>query len=313
MASVVLITGASGFIGTYVTLFFESLGHRVVPVDIQPPTYDLSLLPIKVSSAKLDITDYRDLAKLCKKRKVTHVVHAAHPREEESPEVFTSCLQGMRNVLDVAKDLGVQRVVFASSGLIYGRNKKRERSLVKEDDPVGLYPSYLHRVSKVMGECLGNFYAQSYGVRFVALRFSSVYGPGQSGGLGEAIREGILGRECRPCLSRIPDDPIFVKDAVQAVQLACFSDKPLSPAYNIGCGKGYYETDLERVLKKHLPGVSFRIGKPPVSKTVDQLPHSHLLDISLARDELGFSPGFDLDTGVAAVAKWVRSEKRRMI
>ena len=106
MASVVLITGASGFIGTYVTLFFESLGHRVVPVDIQPPTYDLSLLPIKVSSAKLDITDYRDLAKLCKKRKVTHVVHAAHPREEESPEVFTSCLQGMRNVLDVAKDLG---------------------------------------------------------------------------------------------------------------------------------------------------------------------------------------------------------------
>lgn len=313
MASVVLITGANGFIGTYVTLFFESLGHRVVPVDIQPPTYDLSLLPIKASSAKLDVTANKDLSKLCRKRKITHIVHAAHPREEETPEVFTSCLQGMQNVLATAKDLEVHRVVFASSGLIYGRNKKRERSLVKEDDPVGLYPSYLHRTAKIMGECLGNFYAQNYGVRFVALRFASVYGPGQPGGLGEAIREGILGRECRPKLTRIPDDPIFVKDAVQAVHLACFSDKALSPAYNIGCGKGYYETDLERVLKKHLPGVSFEIEKPPVSKTVDQLPHSHLLDISLARDELGFSPSYDLDGGVAAVAKWVKSEKRRMV
>ncbi len=313
MASIVLITGANGLIGTYVSLLFESLGHRVVPVDILPPFHDLSLLPIKVSNIKLDVTDYRALSKLCKRRKVTHIIHAAYPREEETPELFNSCLQGMRNVLQTAKDLEVQRVVFASSGLIYGRNKKRERSLVKEDDPVGIYPIYLHRMSKIMGECLGNFYAQNYGVKFISLRFASVYGPGQPGGLGAAIKEGILGRECRPQLTRIPDDPIFVKDAVQALHLACFSNRPLSSAYNIGCGKGYFETDLDRAMRKHLPGVSFEIRKPPVSKTVDQLPHSFVLDITLAREELEFTPQFGLDSGVAAIAKWVKSEKRRLV
>lgn len=312
MAAIVLITGANGFLGTYATLLFESLGHRVIPVDINPPSHDLSLLPIKVSSVKLDMTDAKALGRLCKKKKVTHIIHAAHPREEETPSVFNSCLQGMHNILQTAKDLGVRRVVFTSSGSIYGRNKKRERSLVKEDDPVGIYPVYLERTSKIMGESLGNFYAQNYGVKFVSLRLAPVYGPGQPDGLGMAVKEGILGRECHPYLTCTPDDPIFVKDAVQALQIACFTERSLSSAYNIGCGKGYFDVDLERVLRKHLPGVTFEIKKPPVSKTVDQLPHNHLLDITLARDELGFTPAFDLDRGVAAIAKWVKREKKRL-
>ena len=77
MAAIVLITGANGFLGTYATLLFESLGHRVIPVDINPPSHDLSLLPIKVSSVKLDMTDAKALGRLCKKKKVTHIIHAA--------------------------------------------------------------------------------------------------------------------------------------------------------------------------------------------------------------------------------------------
>ena len=163
-----------------------------------------------------------------------------------------------------------------------------------------------------MGEWLGNFYAQHYGVNFVALRFASVYGPGQPGGIGASIKEGLMGRECRPYLSRDPDDPVFVKDAVQALRLACFSERIRSLVYNISCGKSYVADDLDRAMRRHLPGVSFEVGKPPVSKTVEYLPHNQILDVSLARDELGFAPQFDLDNGVAAIASWVRSEKRRL-
>ncbi|NIO11068.1 MAG: NAD-dependent epimerase/dehydratase family protein [Deltaproteobacteria bacterium] len=312
MASVVAITGGTGFMGSYATLLFESLGHRVYPVDLLPPSHDLSLLPIKVKNNRLDVTDSRAFGKLCKSKKVTHIVHLAHPRGEEEPDVLHRSHQAMTSVLEAAKNIGVERVVFASSASIYGLNKKRGRSLAREDDPVGMEPVFLHRTSKIMGEWLGAFYAQQYGLNFVALRFSSVYGPGQSGGLGTAIKEGIMGRECEPSLSRDPDDPIFVKDAVQALRLACFSDQIRSRVYNIGCGKSYVESDLERAMQRHMPEVSFAVQKPPVSKTIEDLPHSNILDVSLARDELGFVPQFDLETGVGAIASWARNEKRRL-
>ena len=157
MASVVLITGGTGFIGSYATLLFESMGHRVVPVDLLPPAHDLSLLPIKVRNNCLDLTDYRALSRLCKSTKVTHMVHLAHPRGDESPEVLHRSHQAMTSVLETAKSIGAQRVVFASSASIYGLNKKRGRSLAREDDPVGIEPVFLHRTSKIMGEWLGNF------------------------------------------------------------------------------------------------------------------------------------------------------------
>jgi len=113
MASVVLITGGTGFIGSYATLLFESMGHRVVPVDLLPPSHDLSLLPIKVKNNCLDVTDYRALSRLCKSNKVTHMVHVAHPRGDENPEVLNDCHQAMRSILETAKGRGVQRVVFA--------------------------------------------------------------------------------------------------------------------------------------------------------------------------------------------------------
>ena len=118
MASVVLITGGTGFIGSYATLLFESMGHRVVPVDLLPPSHDLSLLPIKVKNNRVDVTDYKSLSRLCKGKKVTHMVHVAHPRGDESPEVLNACHQAMSNILETAKGLGVQRVVFVSSASI---------------------------------------------------------------------------------------------------------------------------------------------------------------------------------------------------
>jgi nucleoside-diphosphate-sugar epimerase len=66
-------------------------------------------------------------------------------------------------------------------------------------------------------------------------------------------------------------------------------------------------------MRKHLAEISYAIKELPVSKTIGQLPHSHLLDVTLAREELEFAPALDLDSGIAAIVKWVESEKRRLI
>src|SRR3972149_1123079 len=84
MAATVLITGANGFIGSHTALLFESLGHEIVPLDIVPRSRDLSLLPIKSQSHELDVTDTRAFTDLCRKEKITHIFHAAHPRRDEA-------------------------------------------------------------------------------------------------------------------------------------------------------------------------------------------------------------------------------------
>ena len=177
---------------------------------------------------------------------------------------------------------------------------------------MALYPTLLSRSSKILGEWLGDFYALHRSVSFVALRLSSVYGPGQADGIGTAIKEGILGRECRPYFNQVPDDLIYVKDAMQAFGLACFFEQSESRVYNIASGRGYVEEDLERVMREHLPEVPFEIGEPLDFAAVADNRRSHILDITLAREELGFSPQFDLDSGIDAIAAWVRREKRHL-
>ena len=85
---------------------------------------------------------------------------------------------------------------------------------------------------------MGDFYTQHHGVRFVALRFSSVYGPGQGKGINEAVKNGLLGKACRPYPTRLPDDLIFAKDVARAVSLTCFHDGLISPRLGVALYEG---------------------------------------------------------------------------
>ncbi|MGH7848142.1 MAG: NAD-dependent epimerase/dehydratase family protein [Candidatus Binatia bacterium] len=309
MSVTVLITGANGFIGSHTTLLLESLGHTVVPLDVLPRSRDLSLLPIKTPSILFDATDSAQFRDLCASKKPTHIFHAAHPPRDENPQVLDFVLKATGNVLEAAMKLKAQRVVYASSGALYGQLRKTDGSLIKETDLISVYPTYFYRSAKMVSEWLGDYYSQQHGVRFVALRFSSVYGPGLGRGIPLELKKGVVGLHCKPYLTRIPDDPVYVTDVAEAVRLAFFSESPLSRAYNIGIGKGYSNEDLETAIRKHLPEISFEIGKHPLSATVGPHRDRDVIDISLARAELGFKPKFDLDAGIAATGDWLRKER----
>lgn len=313
MTATVLMTGANGFIGSHTALLFESLGHKIVPLDIVPRSRDLSLLPIKTATHEVDVTDSRAFTDLCRKENITHIFHAAHPRRDEDPNVLTFCLQAMRNILETAKEMNLERVVFSSSGALYGQLRKKDHSLVKEDDPVTIYPTYFYRSAKILGEWLGDFYSQHHGVSFVALRYSSVYGPGLGRGIPLELKKGVLGEKCWPYLTRLPDDPVYVKDVADAVSLALFHERPLSRAYNIAFDRTYSEKDLEQVIRKVLPEIAFEIGKHPHAATVGAHRDRDALDITLARKELGWAPRYDLESGIAEIAAWLREEKHRLV
>jgi nucleoside-diphosphate-sugar epimerase len=312
MSHKVLITGANGFIGSHVTRLMESLGHEVVGMDVVPRSPDLSLLGIRSASHIVNVADASAFRELCERERPTHVFHAAHPPRDESPAVINYCYHAMTNILEAAKDLKIKRVVYSSSASIYGQLKKPDGGLVKEDDAVTIYPTYFYRASKTVSEWMGNFYKEKHGVDFVALRYSSVYGPALYRSIPLELKKGILGQTCRPFLTRPLDDLIYVDDVADAVSRALFADRPLSSAYNIGLDRAYTNEDLTRAIKKALPDLNFEIGQHPNAAEVAPHRLRSPLDISLVKRELGWSPKIYLEEGIARLAAWLVAHKHRL-
>src|SRR6266508_722297 len=312
MPSTVLITGANGFISSHTTRLMESLGHKVVPIDVVARSADLSLLKINTTSHIMNVTDTAPFRALCEKERPTHIFHAAHPPRDESPTVLNYCYHAMTNILEAAKELKIQRVVYSSSASIYGQLKKPDGSLVKEDDAVAIYPTYFYRAAKTVSEWMGDFYKEKHGVDLVALRYSSVYGPGLYRSIPLELKKGILGQPCRPFLTRPLDDLIYIDDVVEAVGRALFADKPLSRAYNIGLDKTYVSEDLTRAIQKALPDLKFEIGQHPNAAEVAPHRMRSPLDISLAKKDLGWEPKIYLEEGIAKLAKWLEENKARL-
>jgi nucleoside-diphosphate-sugar epimerase len=312
MASTVLITGANGFIGSHTTLLLESLGHKVIPVDAMPRSTDLSLLGINTPSHIMDVTDSTAFRKLCDDEKPTHLFHAAHPPRNEDPSVLNFCYQAMTNILEAAKSLKMQRVVYSSSASIYGQLKKPDQSLVREEDAVTIYPTYFYRAAKTVSEWMGDFYREKHGVSFVALRYSSVYGPGLYRSIPLELKKGVLGQPCRPFLTRSLDDLIYIDDVVDAIRRALFIDRRPSRAYNIGLDKTYNSHDLVRAIRKALPDLKFEIGQHPNAAEVGPHRNRDPLDISLAKRELDWTPKIYLEEGIARLTKWLQENKTKL-
>jgi len=156
---------------------------------------------------------------------------------------------------------------------------------------------------------MGDFYKEKHGVDFVALRYSSVYGPGLYRSIPLELKKGVLGQQCRPFLTRPLDDLIYVDDVADAVRRALFADKSLSRAYNIGLDKAYTNEDLIKAIRNALPDLKFEIGQHPNAAEVAPHRMRNPLDISLAKKELGWAPKIYLEEGIARLSKWLQENK----
>src|SRR6185436_17691573 len=259
-----------------------------------------------------NVTDAAAFRALCEKERPTHVFHAAHPPRNEDPSVINYCYHAMTNILEAAKEFGMKRIVYSSSASIYGQLKKPDGSLVKEEDAVSIYPTYFYRAAKTVSEWMGDFYKEKHGVDFVALRYSSVYGPGLYRSIPLELKKGVLGQQCRPFLTRPLDDLIYVDDVADAVRRALFTPGPLSKAYNIGLDKAYVSEDLKSAIKKALPDLKFEIGQHPNAAEVTPHRLRSPLDISLANTDLGWTPKIYLEEGIDRLAKWLLEHKAQL-
>ncbi len=183
----VLVTGAAGFIGFYVTQMLLSKGDSVVGIDNLNNYYDVSLKRARLGQIgtasgfdfrKIDLSDrflVKELFNSVKPQKVVHLAAQAGVRHSlDNPQAYIdSNIQAFLNILEGCRHNGVEHLVYASSSSVYGGNSRMPFTV---SDPVD-HQLALYGVTKRANELMAHSYSHLYDIPTTGLRFFTVYGP----------------------------------------------------------------------------------------------------------------------------------------
>lgn len=301
----IVVTGGAGFIGSHVVDAYVERGHQVFVID-DLSTGDRRNLNPKAAFHLMDILDpgLPELLAEIGPEVINH--HAAQMdvrRSVADPGLDARVnVLGLIHLMEGCKELGVKKVLYASSGgAVYG---EQERFPAPEDHPKR--PASPYGISKLAGEYYLGFYQMAYGIGSVSLRYANVYGPRQRGD-GEAgviaifIDHLLAGRP--PTINgdgRQTRDYVYVGDVVAANVLALESS--CSGPFNIGTG---LETDVvalfDSLREKSGARVSAVHGPPKAGEQ-----RRSALDPARARAELGWLPRTSLSEGLEKTLAYYR-------
>ena len=183
----VLVTGAAGFIGSFVSKRLLEDKYEVIGIDNLNDYYsvDLKLARLKMLDGqplftfiKQDISNKEELLSLFKDHKFDFVIHLAAQAgvrySIENPDAYIqSNIIGTFNILEACRYNPVKHLLYASSSSVYGANTKVPFS---EDDFVD-HPVSLYAATKKSNELMAHTYSHLYEIPTTGLRFFTVYGP----------------------------------------------------------------------------------------------------------------------------------------
>jgi UDP-glucose 4-epimerase len=303
----VLVTGGAGFIGSHVCDEFLKGGHEVIALDDLSGGKRENLDP-RVRLAVHDIRS-REAAELIKSEKPQVLCHLAAQmdvrRSVEDPRFDAEAnILGFLNLLEAARQAGVQKVVFSSTGgAIYG-----EQDVFPAPESHATRPVSPYGVSKASGELYLGYYQAQYGMKSVALRYANVYGPrqnphGEAGVVAIFSQRLIAGQGCTIFGGgKQTRDFVFGPDVARANYLAF--EKDYVGAVNIGTG---VETDINRLyaLLAEAAGsnaqAAHAAGKPGEQQR-------SCIDNALAKKVLGWQPTVDLAEGARRTIAYFREK-----
>ena len=301
----VLITGGMGVIGAETTRLFVQRGFRPV---VYARHRDESLVGDIIGQIDVELGDVLDMPRLLQVIKAHKIT--ANPALSIQVNVM-----GMVNVLEAARAFDVERVVYTSAKGVYGPIEGEyghpNYKPVDEDKPKS--PKRIYDSAKLMGEQTGLYYAQAMGLDVIVLRFATTYGPGKTarhGNMGvtsQIVEAPFAGRPFRLDQGgEQQDDFIYNKDSALGVYLACTKTGLKSRVFNIGSGVGATMNDFAAAVRRQIPEADIEIG-PGLNYLKSPYPMCNVYDVTRAREELGFTPAYDLTSGVA---DYVQSLKR---
>jgi UDP-glucuronate 4-epimerase len=308
-----LVTGGAGFIGSHVVDSLLADGWHVTTLDNFDPFYRRELKERNISAHRshpawrLVEADIRDGSAL---RRGLHerfdvIVHLA-ARAGVRPSIADPIgyqdvnVTGTQNVLEMARLLGVEQVVFASSSSVYGVNP---RVPWREDDYV-LQPISPYASTKVSGELLGHVYSHLYGIRFLALRFFTVYGPRQRPDLAiNTFAQRILAGQPITVFGdgSTRRDYTFVEDIVSGIRAAMEYRSSSYEVINLGNNNTVTLAQMIAALERAL-GVGAVLEHAP--EQPGDVPQTWA-NVDKARRLLGYEPRTRFQDGIEQFARWL--------
>jgi UDP-glucuronate 4-epimerase len=316
----VLVTGAAGFVGSHTVEALLGRGHAVVGVDNFNPYYSPEQKHVNVGAIsqhsaagkfvlhELDICQREELRQLFTGQRIDAIVHLAAMAgvrySLEHPQLYYDVnLSGTLNLLELAKDHGQPRFIFASTSSVYGETKRIP--FVEDDlcaEPRAPYPA-----SKRAAEMLGYTYHHLYRLDVAILRFFTVYGPrnrpdmmayklAHSAHFGSEVplfKGGALSR-----------DWTYVDDIVDGIVRAV----DVSRGYqilNIGRGQPVLLKDFVQEIERQT-GHKATLKSAPMPEGDMNLTWA---DISKARRLLGYEPRTGLEQGITNLLAWFHASQ----
>ena len=312
----ILLTGCAGFIGSHTLDRLLEDGHQVIGLDNFDPFYDRSLKAANIAphsdhsdfeflEADLaDVETYQKLKFIVGKEPVDAIIHLAakagvRPSIEDPVGYQRANVIATQNLLEFAKDEGIKQFVFASSSSVYGVNPNVPWS-EKHDvsGPISPYAS-----TKVSCELLGHVYSHLYGIRFLGLRFFTVYGPRQRPDL--AINKFVRLIEAGEPIPVFGDgstrrDYTFIEDIVEGIIASLHYGKTPYEVINLG-------NDQTVTLSEMIETIEFVVGKKAL---IDQQPEQlgdvpqTWANVSKANVLLGYGTRTTFKQGVEKFVEW---------
>jgi UDP-glucose 4-epimerase len=303
----ILVTGGAGFIGSHVVDAFVAAGHEVSVID-NLSTGNIDYVNRQAKFYQADITDrvaMKQLILSIRPDAIDH--HAAHIQVGNSvkdPQFdATANILGVLNIMEAAKEVGVKRVLMASTGgAMYG-NKQTPFTEDMKAEPLSPYG-----VSKRSGELYLNYYYEQYGISFTSLRYANVYGPrqnphGESGVV--AIFSEMIAEGKSPVINGDGShtrDYVHVTDVARANLLALESD--FVGELNIGTAREISTLEVFRtVVKEFGAQIPETFGPERPGEQV-----TSALSPAKAKEILGWEPSISFEDGVREVAGWYREK-----
>lgn len=267
----ICVTGASGRAGRVTVAELLAHGYDVLATDVALPSEDLG-----VPVLRADLTEYGQAVEVL--QGVDAVVHLANiPAPGLRPPVTTFTANTAMNyhVFSAATQLGLRRVVWASSETTLGLPFDTPPRYAPIDEDHYPYPTTSYALSKVTGETLAEHFAAWSGIPFVGLRFSNILDPGDYARFPELCWKDSHQRKWNLW------GYIDHRDAAMAGRLALEADVSGSSAYIIAAADTVMDRPSAELLREVYPDT-------PLTRDVGE--HETLLAIGRARAALGFAP-----------------------
>lgn len=282
----VIVTGAAGFIGSHLTKQLTALGAEIIVVDNFSTGIKSNLAFFNGDIIEANVTDTTLFDKI--KGDIDYIFHFGAPSSvmlfnKESLRCFNETCGGLLNILNLAKEKKVTKVVFPSSGSVYGSTVPPQK---ETDDPL---TTNLYGVAKLACERIAKFFLKD--VQSVALRIFAGYGPIEThkGEIASPVSLFLedISKNNQPTVygdGTQSRDFVYIDTVIEAIIRS--AENSSSGIINVGSGKSYTFNDVIGLINEFL---GTTVEPIYVSKPSSYLETTQA-DITRMQGELGIFP-----------------------